>query len=105
MARDDIERVLANWIGRAMSPVGELDASVDPAEWVAEKFIAWWRKQVAESLDYADESASSLREELIRLNEPERLGEARHALIHVRDALSDLRAELGLIDSSDDQLA
>lgn len=99
MAKSDIEEVLRNWIKQATTPPGTLAPGVDPAFWVTERFVAWWRTQVDDSLGSAEIAAASLRDELTRLDDPVRLGEALHELTHVQDALADLRSDLGLTES------
>ena len=52
MPDDEIEQVLANWIREANSPEGKLVDGVDPANWVAKRFLEWWKdKAVASALD------------------------------------------------------
>ena len=101
MANSDIEQVLRNWIDQATSPLGKFAEGVDPAAWVAEHFIGWWREQVADSLSSAESASQRLRDELNRVADPEHLGEAFHELTHVQDALGDLRADLGLIEPTE----
>jgi hypothetical protein len=96
MASDEVRETLANWIGQALSPVGHLPEDIDPAGWVADRFAAWWRPQVQDSLDAAEAALSAVREELMRLGGWEKFGEALHELTHAGDALSDLRAGLRL---------
>lgn len=91
MNRSDVEETLRNWIEQAMSPVGAFSEGVDPARWVAEHFITWWRTQINESLEDAESAAHRLREELSRVGHDARLDEALHELTHVQDALSELR--------------
>ena len=100
MSRSDIERVLRNWIDQAITPDGAFADGTDRARWVADNFIAWWRKQVDDSLGSAESAARRLREELERLGTPTEFGEALHELTHVQDALGDLRQDLGLSDDS-----
>ena len=102
MSRSDIEQVLRNWIEQARSPIGRFAEGVDPATWVADNFIAWWRKRVDESLGSAEAAARRLREELKQFGSPAEFGEAFHELTHVQDALGDLRRELGLDESPAD---
>ena len=96
MSRSDIEQVLRNWIEQATSPDATFPAGTDRAKWVADNFIAWWRKQVDDSLGSAEVAAHRLREELKRLGSPAEFDEALHELTHVQDALGDLRQNLGL---------
>ena len=100
MSRSDIESVLRNWIAEATSPIGKLPDGVEPATWVADNFIAWWRKQVDDSLGSAELAAHRLRAALEPLGDPAAFGEAFHELTHVQDALGDLRAALGLSGDS-----
>ena len=43
MTRNEIELVLANWIGQALSPPGQLSQGSDAAAWIASRFAEWWR--------------------------------------------------------------
>jgi hypothetical protein len=93
--RTDLEQVLRNWLHQATSPEGRLPDGVDPAAWVAQHFIDWWRRQVGDSLGDAEAAAGRLRGQLNDLGYPE-LAEALHEVTHVQDALADLRGVLGL---------
>ena len=96
MSRSDIEQVLRNWLDQAISPGGTFPEGTDRAKWAADNFIAWWRKQVDDSLGSAALAAHRLRDELKRLGSPEEFDEALHELAHIQDALGDLRQDLGL---------
>ena len=96
MSRSDIEQVLRNWIDQAISPDGTFPEGTDRAAWVADNFIAWWRKRVDDSLGSAELAACRLRDELTRLGHPHEFDDALHELTHIQDALSDLRNDLGL---------
>jgi hypothetical protein len=96
MSRSDIEQVLRNWIDQAMSTDGTFPPNANRATWVAENFVAWWRKQVEDSLGSAELAAHRLRDELKRLGSPAEFDEALHELTHVQDSLADLRQNLGL---------
>src|SRR5690349_4600571 len=95
MATDEVEVVLANWIEQALAPIGQLPEGMPPATWIASRFTEWWRGRVADPLDDAERAAASVREELMRLGGWASFGEALHELIHLSDALADLRAVLG----------
>ena len=95
MSASQIERVLANWIKEAQSPVGEIGRDVDPAEWAAERFIAWWRKEVEEILDEGEGAVTRFREGVGGVLNWEQHGDALHELMHVEEAFWDLRAALG----------
>jgi len=95
MPASDIQTVLRNWIEQATSPVGQLPESTDPAEWVGQQFVAWWREQASEELGAAFKAAHRLRTELNRVGKANELGEAMHELTHLQDALSDLERALG----------
>jgi hypothetical protein len=96
MARSEAEAVLANWIEQALSPPGQIQQDVDPAEWVAARFAEWWRERAERPLVDAERAASAIHDELSRLGGWESFGEALHEHIHLQDALSDLRIILGL---------
>src|SRR4051812_14056816 len=96
MAESEIRQVLANWIEQATSPIGRLADGVEPSDWIANQFIKWWKSQVEGSLGDAEGASYRLREELARINDPGRMGEALHELTHIQDALADLRYRLGL---------
>jgi X-X-X-Leu-X-X-Gly heptad repeat protein len=96
MAVSEIRQVLANWIEQANSGTGRLSDGIDPSDWVAKQFTKWWQAQVDDPLGDAESAAHRLREELARINDPERLDEAMHELTHIQDALADLRNRLGL---------
>ena len=100
MSRSEIEQVLRNWIDQATSPEGAIPDGTDRARWVTDNFIAWWRKQVGDSLGSAEVAANRLRQELERLGHPTEFDEALHELTHVQDALRDLRHDLGLSDDA-----
>jgi hypothetical protein len=98
----EIEHVLTNWISQAATPPGELPPGTDPARWVAQRFLQWWRPQVSDELGAAEVAVAGARSELERLggwSNPE-LGNALHELIHVSDALAALRTAFG--DSTED---
>jgi hypothetical protein len=102
MRKSDIEEVLANWIKQATCPPGKLADGVDPAKWIAERFVAWWQSKIEYCLADGELATARARAELQRLGgwENEQLGEALHELIHIGDALSDLRVALGLTNES-----
>ncbi len=99
MPTNEIEQVLANWIAQAMSPEGKLDAGIEPSEWVARQFLKWWNKDAVERpLEDAGIAVRKIRSELERLggwNNPQ-FEDAMHELIHLNDALAELRGALGL---------
>jgi hypothetical protein len=98
MERSEVEQVLANWIAQATLPPGQLAEGTDPASWVAMQFVNWWRPRVEDTLGDAERAVAGVRAELYRLGgwSNDDLGEALHELIHLSDALGDLRAQLGL---------
>lgn len=96
MARSEIETVLANWIGQALSSLGQLPQDADPAQWVASRFAEWWRMRAEESLTDAEVAASAIQDELSRLGGWEACGEALHEHSHLQNALADLRTILEL---------
>ena len=94
--RPELEQILRNWLQQAMATTSRFEEGIDPAAWVADNFIAWWRNQVEDSLNDAESAASRVRDELSYLGFPEEFGAALHELTHVQDALGDLRQRLGL---------
>ena len=99
MQQSEVEQVLANWIAQATSAPGRLADNVDPAAWVAQRFLAWWHPRVEDALSDAERAIAGVRGELNRLGgwQNNQLGEALHELIHAGEALADLRARLGLV--------
>lgn len=96
MNNSEIEEVLSNWIRQAIEPPGKLEEEIDPAQWIATKFLNWWKSNVEESLDDADEALKRVRKELQRLGclEKEEFDELIHELTHATDALSDVRSSM-----------
>ena len=91
MSRQRIVEVLASWLREARAS-GEIVGGLDEATYVAERFIAWWREQVEESLGQAESFAEQLASELRRARDRGEFEDMTHLL----DALGDLRADLGL---------
>ena len=101
MSQTEVEEVLSNWIREALSGEGELlPNGIEPARWVAKNFLRWWQAQGVDPwIEDAEGAACRLRRELESLggfNNPD-LGEAMHAVIHLDDALADIRRALGMI--------
>ena len=95
MNRSEIEQVLRNWIGEAMSPVGRFVKGIDPPAWVAETFIAWWQKRVEDSLDRVEGSAGYLVSEASELAEAASVAGVQWDIHEVREALEGLREKVG----------
>jgi hypothetical protein len=99
VANTELEQVLSNWISQAISPPGQLAEGLDPAKWVAQQFLKWWQSnEVERPLNDAALAMNGIRCEMERMggwNNAE-LGEAMHELIHLKDALDELRVGLGL---------
>jgi hypothetical protein len=99
VATTELELVLSNWISQAISPPGQLAEGLDPAKWVAQHFLDWWKThEVEQPLNDAALAVNGIRYEMERMggwNNTE-LGEAMHELIHLKDALDELRVALGL---------
>ena len=99
MDSDDLEQVLSNWIQQATSQPGQLAEGIVPAKWIAHHFLQWWRTECVERpITDAGLAVQGIRSELERLggwNNPQ-LGEAMHELIHLSDAIAQLRVVLGL---------
>jgi hypothetical protein len=101
MATDEIETVLTNWIEQALSPIGRLPEGITAAAWVAAQFAAWWRDRARDAMGDADRAAFGVRAELMRLGGWQVCGEALHEMIHLQDALGDLRGLMRLPVESD----
>jgi hypothetical protein len=104
MSERELEEVLSNWIRQAISSEGELlPKGIEPAKWIAKQFLAWWREQaVASAVGDAELATARVREELTQAGgfDNPQLGEAMHELIHLSDALAEIRGWLGF-DSDD----
>lgn len=93
----EVRRVLANWIAQANSTEGRLVDGVIPSEWIADRFLQWWRSEVESDLADAQSAITATRSALQELggwSNPQ-LGDAMHELIHATDAMASLRAVLG----------
>jgi hypothetical protein len=99
----EVRRVLANWIAQAYSTEGQLAEGVAPSEWIADRFLEWWRSELESDLSDAEVAVSATRAALEQLGgwENQPLGDAMHELIHVDDALASLRAILGFSTEGD----
>jgi hypothetical protein len=100
--KSEAERVLANWIAEANSPLGKLPAGESPEAWAARKFLTWWQEETSQYLQQMESSLECLKAELERLggwSNPE-LGEALHELTHILDSVGDLKRTLGFYDKS-----
>jgi hypothetical protein len=95
MIRNEVEEVLHNWIGEALSETG-FPQGTDRARWVASCFARWWKSRVEQALGEAELAASGIHNELLRLGGWEKFGEALHEHCHLQEALADLRTTLGL---------
>ena len=97
--------MLANWIAEAQSPLGRLPDAVQPAQWVAQRFLRWWKERVADEFAGAESAVAAVRAELDQLggwSNPQ-LGEALHELTHATEALASLRPLLGLEEAETDE--
>ncbi len=101
MTLDETETVLTNWLQQALSASGELPQGMTPAAWVAARFSEWWRNRASDTIGDAERATIAVREELMRLGGWEPFGEALHELIHLQDALGDLRGLMRLPAGSD----
>ena len=101
MSTDEVEAVLANWIEQALSPLGRLPEGATPEGWIATQFSRWWRKRAGDTMADAERAASSVVEELTQLGGWESFGEALHEMIHLRDALGNLRGLMRLPEEAD----
>jgi hypothetical protein len=91
------ERVLSNWIDQATQPPGRLADGIEPAKWIAEQFLNWWRPEVENDLTDAERAVAATRHELQQLGgwDNPQLGETLHELTHASEALASLRITLG----------
>ena len=99
----EVRRVLANWIAQANSTEGDLADGVIPSDWIADRFLQWWRSEVEGDLFDAEAAVAATRSALEELGgwDNQQLGCAMHELIHAIDALDSLRAVLGFPVDSD----
>jgi hypothetical protein len=95
MSQSEIHRALRNWIEQAMSPAGRFVEGIDPVDWAADNFIAWWRKEIGHALNSAEGSAGLLREDLSPLQDLLVADDAWNSVTMLQDALSELRRKLG----------
>ncbi len=99
---DEVRRALSNWISQSLDPIGRLEPGIVPADWIAERFLEWFRTQAADLIDDAALATNRVRAELNRLGgwkNPE-LGDAMHELIHIDDAVNGLK---GLLVIAEDE--
>ena len=101
MAADEIESVLRDWIEQALSPIGQLPSGVSPAGWIAARFSAWWHDRAGDTIAEAERAARGIRDELMRLGGWEQFGESLHEMIHLQDALTELRGLMRTAFESD----
>jgi hypothetical protein len=97
MATNEAERVLSNWIRSATSQPGVLSAGTDPSEWIADRFLSWWKSESIQGpIDDARAATRKIQNELEHLGgwDNPALGGAMHELIHLTDALNELAEEL-----------
>ena len=100
----EIEEVLSGWVRQALSSNGRLADETDPATWVAQRFLEWFRPQVEEALEAVEGTAADIREELQLLRD----GTARkfdgvlHEMAHLDDNLAVLRRCLGFVGTTED---
>ena len=92
---DEIEKVLANWIEEALSPVGQLPPGTSPAQWIAGRFLNWWQNahegNIRDTFDYAESALERIVIELNRQGGWDQFGEALHECTHLKGALDGLR--------------
>lgn len=96
MASEEVRQVIANWVGQALASPGRLEDGAEPADWVAARLCSWWGVRAEEPLIEAERAATAIGSELTRLGGWTAFGEALHELVHLRDALDELRSILGL---------
>jgi hypothetical protein len=56
----EVRRVLANWIAQANSTEGRLVDGVIPSEWIADRFLHWWRSEVESDLANAESAITAI---------------------------------------------
>src|SRR5260370_42644975 len=64
MRPDEIERVLTNWIKQATEPPGMLGKDIEPAKWIVQMFLRWWREKASSYLGDAELAAGRIRDEM-----------------------------------------
>ena len=60
----EIRTVFAAWIAQANSPIGTIPDATDPAEWVADRFLDWWKPQTSDAIVGAEAALDELREQV-----------------------------------------
>jgi hypothetical protein len=93
----EVRRILGNWIAQANSTEGRLADGIVPSDWIADRFLQWWRSEVEGDLSDAEAAVAATRSALEELGgwSNQQLGDAMHELIHATDALASLRVALG----------
>ena len=93
---DEVRRVLSNWISQSLDSIGRLEPGIVPADWVAERFLEWFRTQAGDLVGDVALATHRVRAELERLGgwKNSELGEAMHELIHIDDAVNGLKGLL-----------
>jgi hypothetical protein len=100
MPSAEIQQVLANWIKQATEPPGRLAENIEPAQWVAEMFLGWWREQTLSFLEDAESATGRIRVELQRLGgwNNKQLENAMEEMTHLEETLADLRTASGFAE-------
>src|SRR5437763_1852965 len=89
--KNEIERVLANWIELALSPNGNLPGDTPPARWVAEKFLRWWSADLQSHLDDATAALARIKDRLHHHGGWEKAAELLDDCEHLAESLDSLR--------------
>jgi len=75
-----------------------LGNDIEPAKWIAQMFLRWWREEASSYLGDAELAAGRLRDELEKnggWNNPE-LGNLMEEVTHLEEALACIRTSTGL---------
>ncbi len=78
-----------------------LGKDIEPAKWIAQMFLRWWREQASSYLGDAELAAGRVRDQLQKnggWSNPE-LGDAMEEITHLEEALASIRTSMSLIES------
>lgn len=88
----EIRTVLAGWIAQANSQVGSISDATDPAEWVADRFLDWWKPLTNDAIEEAEAALVELRKQLYDSSSTGIPVETLEAFETLADAIESIRA-------------